>query len=70
MSDQPIPEPDDQDKLKNVYDTLPVPPPSFRERLLAAQKARANEIRPSVTIPVPARQTDEDAIEPEDAATE
>ncbi|HLY25798.1 MAG TPA: hypothetical protein VKQ72_05625, partial [Aggregatilineales bacterium] len=34
-------------------DTLPVAPPNFRERLQAAQRARNNEIRPSVEIPLP-----------------
>jgi hypothetical protein len=32
-------------------DTLIVPPPSFRERLLAAQRARALEARRSVSLP-------------------
>ncbi len=34
-------------------DTLIVAPPGFRERLLAAQKARTSEIRQSVEIPNP-----------------
>jgi hypothetical protein len=32
-------------------ETLIVPPPGFRERLEAAQRARANEIRASVIVP-------------------
>ena len=36
-------------------DTMIVPPPNFRERLEAARRARENEIRPSVQIPLPPR---------------
>lgn len=41
------------ERKSDPSDTLPVPPPNFRERLQAAQRARANEIRPSVEIPIP-----------------
>jgi hypothetical protein len=34
-------------------DTLTVAPPGFRERVLAAQKAKTTEIRQSVEIPNP-----------------
>jgi hypothetical protein len=63
MTDQsasPLPK-IDEGKL-STSDTLPVPPPSFRERLEAAQRARANEVRPSVTIPLPNRQTQIDDV--------
>src|SRR4051812_202850 len=37
-----------------MSDTLIVPPPNFRERLLAAQKARkASDVRQSVELPNP-----------------
>ena len=36
-------------------DTLIVPPPTFRERLAAAQRARVNEVRPSVELPRPSQ---------------
>ncbi len=46
-------------------DTLIVAPPGFRERLLAAQRARTSEIRQSVEIPNPLLHKPEDAP-PED----
>ena len=47
-------------------DTLMVPPPTFRERLLAAQRARANEARSMVEIPLPVQPkvAADDAAEP------
>ncbi len=48
-------------------DTLIVAPPGFRERLLAAQKARTSEIRQSVEIPNPLlRKPGETSTAPED----
>ena len=41
-------------------DTLIVPPPNYRERILAAQKARTSEIRQSVEIPNPLLKKAED----------
>jgi len=38
---------------RDPSDTQPVPPPNFRERLLAAQRARSHKIGPSVEIPTP-----------------
>ena len=50
MSDQPdINEPQEEKDIHS--ETLIVPPPGFRERLQAAQRARANEIRASVELP-------------------
>src|SRR5260221_13939386 len=48
---QPVEAPDES--AFDPSETLPVAPPNFRERLLAAQRARNTEIRPSVEIPVP-----------------
>ncbi len=58
----PIDEPQDDD-------TLIVAPPGFRERLLAAQKARTSEIRQSVEIPNPLARKPEDAAAPREAGT-
>ena len=44
-----------EEKADDSSDTLIVPPPNFRERLEAARRARENEIRPSVQIPLPPR---------------
>ena len=43
----------DKDKLENgdPMETLHVPPPNFRERIAAAQRARTNEIRPNIEAP-------------------
>jgi hypothetical protein len=43
----------DQPETENPSDTLIVPPPNFKERLLAAQRARLSTVRPSVEIPIP-----------------
>ncbi len=43
----------DDQEVPQEDDTLPVPPPSFRERLLAAQRARALEAKGSTFIPEP-----------------
>jgi hypothetical protein len=48
--------PDEED---NSSDTLIVPPPNFRERLLAAQRARANGARPGLEIAKPANKPEE-----------
>ena len=50
MSDHPQPNDPQEEKDPNS-DTLIVAPPGFRERLQAAQRARANEIRASVELP-------------------
>jgi hypothetical protein len=50
MSDQPEINESHEEKDVNS-ETLIVPPPGFRERLQAAQRARANEIRASVELP-------------------
>lgn len=63
MSDQP--ELEHNEDNFDPYDTLVVPPPSFRERLEAAQRARANHTKTSVSIMVP-RETDESAASNED----
>ncbi len=50
-------------------DTLIVPPPNYRERILAAQKARTSEIRQSVEIPNPLlKKTDDPQAAPDDPA--
>ncbi len=51
MTDKP--KPTDQPEAENPSDTLIVPPPNFKERLLAAQRARLSTVRPSVEIPIP-----------------
>jgi hypothetical protein len=50
---------DSPDREDHSDDTLIVAPPSFRERVLAAQKARTSELRQSVEIPNPFRKPDE-----------
>ncbi len=51
-------------------DTLIVAPPGFRERLLAAQKARTSEIRQSVEIPNPLlHKPEENAAAQDDTTT-
>src|SRR5258706_7734736 len=50
MSDHPETNEPQEEKDPNS-ETLIVPPPGFRERLQAAQRARANEIRASVELP-------------------
>src|SRR5260221_2501781 len=47
------PSPPDKDKLDggDPMETLHVPPPNFRERIAAAQRARTNEIRPNIEAP-------------------
>ncbi len=47
-------------------DTLIVAPPGFRERLLAAQKARTSEIRQSVEIPNPLLHKPDDTSPPQE----
>ncbi len=42
---------DDSNEKDVRSETLIVPPPGFRERLQAAQRARANEIRASIELP-------------------
>ncbi len=42
--------------------TLIVPPPSFRERLAAAQRARNAEIRASTGIPLPGEREQGDSV--------
>lgn len=66
MPDKPKPNYPPPDASDDSSDTLIVPPPNFRERLEAARRARENEIRPSVQIPLPPRETPVD-IEDEDA---
>lgn len=56
MSDNP-----DYDPDFSPDDTLIVPPPNYRERILAAQKARTSEIRQSVEIPNPLLKKSDDA---------
>jgi hypothetical protein len=56
MSDNP-----DFDPEASPDDTLIVPPPNYRERILAAQKARTSEIRQSVEIPNPLLKKPDDA---------
>ncbi len=55
-------------------DTLNVPPPNFRERVQAAQKAKTSEIRQSVEIPNPLLKKTEElsaaAIRPSLSTTE
>jgi hypothetical protein len=60
--------PADDAENENGEDTLIVPPPGFRERLLAAQKARTSEIRQSVEIPNPMKKADEGTPVPEQPA--
>ena len=49
----------DQDEEKdNGAETLIVPPPGFRERLAAAQRARATNKRASIEIPIPGKNPD------------
>jgi hypothetical protein len=55
--------PTDDAEEENGEETLIVPPPGFRERLLAAQKARTSEIRQSVEIPNPMKKAEEPAPE-------
>lgn len=67
MTDQ-LPADDAEDE--NGEDTLIVPPPGFRERLLAAQKARTSEIRQSVEIPNPMKKAEDSTPAPEQPAQE
>lgn len=53
MPDKPQSDQTPEEITDNSSDTLIVPPPNFRERLEAARRARENEIRPSVQIPLP-----------------
>ena len=46
-------DPDSKPSRVTSKDTQPVPPPNYRERVLAAQKARTSGIRQSVEIPNP-----------------
>ena len=69
MTDEP--KPADQPERPSLdhgdpSDTLIVPPPTFRERLLAAQRARASEARSTVEIPLPVQPkvSADDAAEP------
>jgi hypothetical protein len=65
MSDKP----DDHDPQFSPDDTLIVPPPNYRERILAAQKARTSEIRQSVEIPNPLlKKSDEAQTTPDNPA--
>ena len=56
LPDKPVNHDETQDRPLDETqddDTLIVAPPGFRERLLAAQKARTSEIRQSVESPNP-----------------
>ncbi len=70
-----LPDNDNQTDLPPIEeaqddDTLIVAPPGFRERLLAAQKARTSEIRQSVEIPNPLlRKPEETTAPPENEKT-
>ena len=48
-------------------DTLIVPPPTFRERLAAAQRARVNEVHASVELPRPSQRLKTDSDQTPDA---
>lgn len=51
VSDEPIPE----DEAENGIDTLIVSPPSFRERIEAAHRARKTDEMPAVPPPLTAQ---------------
>ena len=55
MPENPKPDHLPENPADDTSETLRVPPPNFRERLEAAKRARENEIRPSVQIPLPPR---------------
>jgi hypothetical protein len=62
----PRPESDQPDS-ENLPETLIVPPPHYRERLQAAQRARASEVRPSTEIPVPSQRLADKPDDTDDA---
>ena len=63
MAEKPTP----HDKREDHDDTKNVPPPGFRERVQAAQRARTSVIRQSVEIPNPLLKKPEEGADSTDA---